>query len=58
MAGVSESVNNLRLLGRAGRADVAEVVVERLVDFCTMVIRRDSGVEAHSELVYMLADLL
>lgn len=58
MAGVSDSVNNLRLLGRAGRADVAEVVVERLVDFCTQVIRRDSGVEAHSELVYMLADLL
>jgi len=58
VAGVSDSVNNLRLLGRAGRADVAEVVVERLVDFCTQVIWRDSGVETHSELVYMLADLL
>jgi chromatin segregation and condensation protein Rec8/ScpA/Scc1 (kleisin family) len=58
VAGVADSVNNLRLLGRAGRADVADVVVERLVDFCTQVIRRDSGVESHSELVYMLADLL
>ena len=34
MAGLTDSVNNLRLLGRAGRADVADVVVERLVDYC------------------------
>ncbi|HWQ21987.1 MAG TPA: hypothetical protein VN478_04620, partial [Clostridia bacterium] len=51
-------MNNLRLLGRAGRADIADVVVERLVDFCSMAIRRDVGVEEHAELVYMLADLL
>ncbi len=58
MAGLADSVNNLRLLGRAGRADVADVVVERLVDFCCEIIRRDAGVEEHAELVYMLADLL
>lgn len=58
MPGLTDSVNNLRLLGRAGHADVADVVVERLVDFCSMTIRRDAGVEEHAELVYMLADLL
>ncbi len=58
MAGLTDSVNNLRLLGRAGHADVADVVVERLVDFCSMTIQRDTGVEEHAELVYMLADLL
>ena len=58
MPGLTDSVNNLRLLGRAGRADIADVVVERLVDFCSMTIRRDAGVEEHAELVYMLADLL
>lgn len=58
MAGLADSVNNLRLLGRAGRADVADVVVERLVDFCCGIIRRDAGVEGHAELIYMLADLL
>lgn len=58
MPGLADSVNNLRLLGRAGHADVAEVVVQRLVDFCTMNVRRDSGVEEHAELLYMLADLL
>ncbi|MCE5193739.1 MAG: segregation/condensation protein A [Candidatus Cryosericum sp.] len=58
MPSLADSVNNLRLLGRAGHADVAEVVVERLVDFCTMTVRRDTGVEEHAELLYMLADLL
>jgi len=56
--GLTDSVNNLRLLGRAGRADVAEVVVERLVDFCSRSLREDGGVDGHAELLYMLADLL
>jgi len=58
VAGLADSVNNLRLLGRAGRADVTDVVVERLVDYCRDAIRRDAGVEEHAELVYMLSDLL
>lgn len=58
MAGLTDSVNNLRLLGRAGHADVANVVVERLVDFCRDAIRHGTGVEEHAELVYMLSDLL
>jgi chromatin segregation and condensation protein Rec8/ScpA/Scc1 (kleisin family) len=58
VAGLADSVNNLRLLGRAGHADVADVIVERLVDYCRVVIRRDAGVEEHAELIYMLSDLL
>jgi chromatin segregation and condensation protein Rec8/ScpA/Scc1 (kleisin family) len=58
VAGLTDSVNNLRLLGRAGHADVADVVVERLVDYCRDAIHRDAGVEEHAELVYMLSDLL
>lgn len=58
MPSLTDSVNNLRLLGRAGHADVAEVVVERLVDFLSVTLRREPGVEEHAELLYMLADLL
>lgn len=58
MSGLADSVNNLRLLGRAGRADVAEVVVERLVDFYGRNLRQEGGVEGHAESLYMLADLL
>jgi chromatin segregation and condensation protein Rec8/ScpA/Scc1 (kleisin family) len=58
VASLTDSVNNLRLLGRAGHADVADVVIERLVDYCRETIRRDAGVDEHAELVYMLSDLL
>lgn len=58
MSSLSDSVNSLRFLGRAGHADIAVVVVERLVDCCNNIIRCDKGVEEHVELVYILSDLL
>ncbi len=58
MGSLADAVNSLRTAGRAGRANIASLVIEKLVDACRTIVLRDRGVDDHAQLILILADLL